>query len=247
MFNQGAMIGNRTGTGRVLQQQAEVAVQVLALQPRFVTDDHVDTQWLGTGTQDVEGLRVAMLGGEERRGLVLRQPLAEGHGLGGGGGFIEQRRVGDLHAGQVADQGLEVQQRFQPALGDLRLVRGVRGVPGRILQQIAQDRRGGVARVVTLADMVAKQLVLAGDGLERGQRLRFALPFAQLKYTGALDAVGDHVVDQRFEGVVAGERQHGIDVAFARADVAGDEFVGGAQRDGCVGHVDPPAQALSAR
>ncbi len=164
-LHQGPVIDNCTGTGRVLQQQAEIAVQGLALQRRLITDDHLDTQWPRTGKQHIEGLRVAIAGSEERRGFVLRQALAEGHGLGGSGGFIEQRGVGDFHTGQVADQGLEVQQCFQAALGNFRLVRGVRGVPGRVLQQVAQDRGRRMARVIALADVVAIQLVVRGNRL----------------------------------------------------------------------------------
>jgi hypothetical protein len=92
--------------------------------------------------------------------LVLAQALAEGHGFGGGGGFVEQRGVGDRQAGEVADQGLEVQQRFETALGNFRLVRGVGGVPGRVFQQVAQDRRRRVGVVVALADVGLEQLVL---------------------------------------------------------------------------------------
>ena len=52
------------------------------------------------------------------------------HRLGRGGALVEQRGVGGGQPGQVADHGLEVEQRLEPALGDLRLVRRVGGVPG---------------------------------------------------------------------------------------------------------------------
>jgi hypothetical protein len=48
--------------------------------------------------------------------------VEHGHRLGGGGGFVEQRGVGDVEAGQVGDHGLEIEQRFEPALRDLGLV-----------------------------------------------------------------------------------------------------------------------------
>ncbi|MNO41057.1 hypothetical protein D3C76_312210 [compost metagenome] len=236
-LHQGAMVGDVAGAGRVMQQQAEVAVQAFALKLGLFTDHHLDTQGLGTGAQHVEGLRVAMARNEKRRGLVLGQALAEGHGFGGGRGFVEQGCVGDFHAGQVADQGLEIQQRFQAPLGNFRLVRRVGGVPGRVLQQVAQDRRRRVAREIALADVVAKQLVLRGNGLDRGQGLGLALPLGQFEHAGALDALGDDAVDQGLERVVAGQRQHGVDIALARADVAGDELVVSAQRDLCCGHV----------
>ncbi|MNN58189.1 hypothetical protein D3C81_1732230 [compost metagenome] len=104
-----------------------------------------------------------------------------------------------------------------------------------------------MARVIALADVIAKQLVLRRDGLERGQRLGLALPFAQLKHAGALDALRDDAVDQAVEAVMADQRQHRVDVVLTRADVTGDELVVGGQRDGCIAHVGPLAQALSAR
>ncbi|MCY1419974.1 hypothetical protein D9M71_355800 [compost metagenome] len=180
---------------------------------------------------------MAVDGREEGRRLVLRQALAEGHGFGGGGGLVEQGGVGDLHAGQVADQGLEVQQGFQAALGDFRLVGGIGGVPGRVFQQVAQDRAGGVAGVVALADVVLEQLVLRGDGLDRGEGFGLALAGRQVEHAGALDALGDDAGHQRVQGVMAGQRQHGGDVRVTRADMAGDELVVSAQRDLCCGHV----------
>jgi hypothetical protein len=40
-------------------------------------------------------------------------------------GLVQQRRPGHGEPGEVADHGLEVQQRLEPALRDLRLVRRV--------------------------------------------------------------------------------------------------------------------------
>ena len=64
------------------------------------------------------------------------------HRFGGGRGLVEQRRVGDLHPGQVADHRLEVEQRLEPALRDLRLIRRVGRVPARVLHHHPQDHAG---------------------------------------------------------------------------------------------------------
>ena len=57
------------------------------------------------------------------------------------------RRAGRRSAGEVGHDGLEVEQRLEPALADLRLVRRVGGVPGRVLQHVAaDDRRGDACR-----------------------------------------------------------------------------------------------------
>ena len=42
-------------------------------------------------------------------------------------------------AGQVAHHRLEVEQRFEPALGDLGLIRRVRRVPAGVLEHVPQD------------------------------------------------------------------------------------------------------------
>ncbi len=51
-----------------------------------------------------------------------------------------------------ADHGLEVEQRLEAALGDLRLVGRVGGVPGRVLQHVAPDHRRRDGAVVAQAD-----------------------------------------------------------------------------------------------
>ncbi|MNM84385.1 hypothetical protein D3C81_964730 [compost metagenome] len=232
VLHQSPMVDDSTSAGRVLQQQAEITLQALVQQCRLIADDHFNTQRLGTGAQHVEGLRMTMVGDEKRRGLALRQTLAEGHGFGGGGGFIEQRGVGDRQAGEVADQGLEIQQRFQAALGNFWLVRGVGGVPGRVFQQVAQDRCRGMAVVVTLADEALEQLVVGGDGFERSQGVGFALPVAQFQYAGALDAVRNNRSAHGLQGVEAEGREHLLLVTLAWADMTGNEFVSSAEVDG---------------
>ena len=213
---------------RVLQQRAEVGAGIA--DRGFVSDLNGDAQRLGTGAQHVEGLRMAMLGGEEGvAGLVLRQAFAEGHGFGSGGGFIQQGGVGDLHTGEVADQGLEVQQGLQAALGNLWLVRGVSGVPGRVFQQVAQDRARRVGAVVALADKGLELLVLAGDGLDLGQGVGFRQARLGAQHAGALDALGDDVIGQRVDAGVAEQFEHGSGIGVTRADMAGDKFVLGGQ------------------
>ncbi|KWV85365.1 hypothetical protein PFLmoz3_04919 [Pseudomonas fluorescens] len=170
---------------------------------------------------------------EERvAAFVLAQALAEGHGFSSGGGFVKQGGVGNRQAGEVADQGLEIQQGFQAALGNLGLIRRVGGVPGRVFQQVAQDRRRRVAVVIALADVGLEQLVLAGDGLDLGQGLGFAQAVFQAEHAGALDAFRDDAGAQGFEGIKPQAGEHLLLIFLARADVAGDEFVGGGQING---------------
>ena len=53
---------------------------------------------------------------DEEDGLLApRDGGAHGHGLCRSRGLIQQTRVAQLHAGQVCNHCLEVQQRLQPA------------------------------------------------------------------------------------------------------------------------------------
>ncbi|MNZ55371.1 hypothetical protein D3C78_732970 [compost metagenome] len=92
--------------------------------------------------------------------------------------------------------------------------------------------------VVTLADEGLEQLVFARDGLDQGQGIGFAQTVFQAEDAGALDAVGNHAGAQGFQGVEAEAVEHGLLVTGARADVTGDEFIGGGQID--LGHVSAP-------
>ncbi len=107
-----------------------------------VAHDHLDIQRLGAGLDHGDGLRVAIVRDQEGGAAVfLVHPLQQGHGLGGGGAFVQHGGVGQVHAGQVEDHLLEGQQRFQSALRDFRLIGRVGGVPARVFQHIALDDR----------------------------------------------------------------------------------------------------------
>ena len=80
--------------------------------------------------------RPGSAGGCRRRrrrsiGCDLDHAVRHGHGLGGGGGLVEQRGVGELHAGEVDHHLLEVEHGLEPALADLGLVGRVGRVPAR--------------------------------------------------------------------------------------------------------------------
>src|SRR2546425_5966064 len=76
--------------------------------------------------------------------------------LGGGGGFIEQGGVGDRQGGEVGDHRLEVEQGLEPALRDLRLVRRVRRVPARVLDDRSEEH---TSELQSLAYLVCRLLL----------------------------------------------------------------------------------------
>ena len=99
-----------------------------------------------------------------RRRLLRLQAMEHRHRLGRRRALVEERRRRDVHAGQILDDRLEVQQRLEPALRDLRLIRRVRRVPAGILEHVPQDDARRDAAVVAQAD------VGAGDGVARRDR-----------------------------------------------------------------------------
>ena len=138
----------------------------------MVANDDLDAEGDGAGFDDVDRLRVALFGDEERAvggGIALFQAVAHHHGLGGGGAFVEHGGVGDFETGEVGDERLEIEEGFEAALGDLGLVGRVGGIPARVFEDGALDDAGGVGIVVTHADVAAENLVLAGEATEFGE------------------------------------------------------------------------------
>ena len=72
---------------------------------------------------------------------ALRRAPGEQHRLDDGGRLVEHRRVRGRQPREVGDHRLEVQQRLEAALRDLRLVRRVRRVPGGVLEHVPLDHR----------------------------------------------------------------------------------------------------------
>ncbi len=135
----------------------------------------VDAERLRTRLDDRDRVRVAALVDDEAARRVLRRETARHrHRFRRGGGFVEQRRVRELHPREVADHRLEVQERLEAALRDLRLVRRVRRVPRRILEHVALDDRRGDGAVIPEADQRRHHAVAVGEGPQRGRRRRFA-------------------------------------------------------------------------
>ena len=98
-----------------------------------------------------------------RRGVAA----AQRHRFGGGRGLVEQRGTRDRKSGEIGDHRLEVEQRLEPALRDFGLVGRVRGVPGRVLQNVAADHRRRVRAVIAEPDHRCR------DGVHRRDRAQF--------------------------------------------------------------------------
>src|SRR5277367_1386466 len=162
-FRQRTVVNNAAIRGRILHENpTETGHWPLTTDHflRIVYGDF-DAEPFGAGFYDGDGLRVDVVSDEEF-GAVFVEAVAHVHGFGGGGGFVEHAGVGHGKAGEVGDHGLEIQPRFEAALGDFGLVGGVLGVPAGAFENIAEDdgRRDGA--VVAHADEGFEDFVFVG-------------------------------------------------------------------------------------
>ncbi len=129
------------GVGILHQHAKGGGAKVIAV---MVAHDDVNAQRFGAGLHHGNGLRMALLGNEEGVGFGFARlvALAQGHRFGSGCAFVQQGGVGNFQAGQVADHGLEVEQGFQPPLGNFWLVGGVLRCTSRGFRRCCAGRRG---------------------------------------------------------------------------------------------------------
>ena len=193
-----AVVAQRAAAPRILHEHAEARPS--DGRSVRVADDDLDAERLGARPHDVDRLRMAVGVDEEHVAGLRVEAVQHRHRLGRGGALVEQRRVGEVHAGEVRDHRLEVEQRFEPALGDLGLVRRVRGVPGRVLEHVAQDdgRRDRV--VVAEPDQRGEHLVALARARAARRAPRSRDTARRARATLALaDRPRDRGVDERVE------------------------------------------------
>ena len=198
---------------------------------RKVSNLDFEAQRLGAALHDGDGLReevgvqdsLAVLGSLGLVGAAHQQ-----HSFSNGGGFIQQRGVGYGKSREVLDHGLEVEQRFEAALGNFRLVRRVGRVPSGSFQDVAADDRGRDGVVVALADHLDSGLVLGRELAELGEDLHLGEGVLQLQGSFLADGIGDRDIYQAVDRVVADGLEHGVNVGLAAgADVPVREGGGG--------------------
>ena len=192
----GREVAHMTIGAGILEDRAEHRFRIKLFR---LVHNHLDPQRLGAGFHHGDVLRVAVAVDKEPLGLGLGHALRHGHGLGTGRGLVEQRRIGNLKPGQVADHGLEVQKRFKPALRNLGLVWRIGGVPGRVFKDIALDRRRRNCAVIALANQRDEHLVLVRDLAHVVQQLSLGLGFSEIERGVLTDRLGHGFVDQRVE------------------------------------------------
>ena len=122
--------------------------------------DDLEAEAGRVGLHDLAHLRARRLGDDDLRaaGRVLRDEAR----VGGDRRAVVARRVRDVHAGQLADRGLVLEDRLQHALAHLGLVRRVRGQELAALQHRVDDRGH-----VVVVDARAEEADLVDDVLRR--------------------------------------------------------------------------------
>ena len=124
------------------------------------------------------------------------------------------------------DHRLEIEQRLEPALGDLGLVGRVRGVPAGVLEDVPLDDRRRDAVVVAHPDERAENLVLRGDAPERLEELVLGLGRREIERAVVADAARHGVVDERVERRRAEDGEHARHLLFRGTDVAPGKLAG---------------------
>ena len=239
--DQRAVIDDLAGRAGILQEHAE-AVRRERL-PGTSHDDR-DARGLCPRAHHGDRLRMAVVRHEERPALARRAPRGERHRFRRRRPLVEQRRVGHVEAGKVGDHGLEVEQRFQAALRDLRLVRRVRRVPRRVLEDVAQDHRRRVGAVITHADERPQHLVLRRQPPERGEDLGLVAHVRKVERPGVADRRRDQALHHLVERGEPELGEHRLLLRRARPDVPGRERGQRARREPrSHGHFDSPALA----
>ena len=128
--------------------------------------------------------------------------LGDEAGVGGDGGAVVAGRVRDVHAGQLTDRRLVLEDRLEHALAHLRLVRRVGGQELAALQDGVDDR-GDVVVVDARAEerqlhagvrVPGRQLFQVGDQLGLGER---GLQIERGSVPDPLGNVPEEVLDRR--------------------------------------------------
>src|SRR5579862_1090577 len=158
---------------RILNERAEDAVR--KLECSGIADVNFDAERQCTRLNNGDYLGMTFIGNKKYApfGTVL-DAEAHGHSFGGGGGFIEQRRIGDFHAGEIDDHCLKIEERLEAALSDFRLIGSVLRVPSRILENISANDTGGNRIGIAGAKERAIDAILRSHILKAGERFFFS-------------------------------------------------------------------------
>ncbi len=193
---------------------------------RFLSliDNHLKAEGFGTGAHHIQRLRMDVGCDEEAvRAFQFADAFCHRHRFSGGGCFIQQRSGGDIEAGQIERDLLEIEQGFKTPLRHFRLIRGISGVPARVLQHITQDHRRQLHGGVTHANVRLKALVTTGQGFQFSERGIFGGGLPHLRRCDELNIFRHDLPDQRVERFCANAVQHLLLLRGVRANMPADK------------------------
>ena len=121
---------------------------------------------------------------------------------------------------------LEIQQRFEPTLGNLRLIRRVSGVPTGVFQHVAQDDGRRERAVVAHADQAGPDLILLGVATQPGQRRLLIQRWRQIQCAIKANAWGHGLLDQFTSATKAEAVEHGLLLGGVGTEMAAQEGLG---------------------
>ena len=182
----------------------------------------LNSQWLRPGLQHSPGLWEHMAIDEETiRFGTSTHTKAQAHGFCRGRGFIQQGGIRDRKPSELTDQRLKIQQRLKPPLGNLSLIRGVGGIPSRVLKHVALNQRRRCCAVISEANQRSLNKILRSDRAEICQCLSFATPCRkQVAGRGGIkDVVGDNILDEIIQMLVPQRLQHLVLLSIAWAQM----------------------------
>ena len=136
--------------------------------------------------------------------------LTQCHGLGGGGGFVEQGGVGNLHPGEVANHRLKIQERLKATLGNFRLIRRVGGIPTGILENISTNDRRRVRAINPHAEVVRGDFILGHNRFQLSQSLLLRAGGGEIQIALQTNRRRHGLVDQRIQRRRTDRGAHGF-------------------------------------
>ncbi len=213
----GVEVADGAGCAGVLHDDAEEITNWQAVGQ--VGDDDLDAERLGARLQDSERLREQIGVDDQDVGLALDRAAHDRHRLGNRGALVEQRRVGGRQTGEVGDDRLEVEECLEPALRDLRLVGRVGGVPGGVLEHVAQHDRRGVRVVVAEPDHLDQPAVAPSQGTKLRQCLGLGGRLGQVQRAQRPDRLRDCGGGQLVERAKPDGLEHLRDLGVGWADM----------------------------
>ena len=176
------------------KQPSNVAVAVR------VADHDLDAERLGARAHDVDRLRVAVGVDEEHVAAVARSARCS---IAIASAAAVPSSSSDAFASSMPVRSLTIvwklSERFEPALADLGLVRRVRGVPGRVLEHVAQDHGRRDRVVVAEPDQRREHLVAVGERAQLRERVGLRQRASSASGTSLADRPRHRGVDERVE------------------------------------------------